>query len=1451
MKRGIIAPSQSNAAALDPHLNSVPKTTPISGSDTAASANTEHADGLSRLRFALRSAPAQAFVSVTAPEICLDSATEGLLRAALEQDATLGCVSPIASQVVRQAWSLSDEADVQAEAWTWAPRVSWPAPVDLRCSVWRREAAEAFLADGACTSAVLPSVALDLPGAAMPVPGLAGLRPERLATSAAPPTRAGHDERPVVLHVLHDWGGGAERFVRDQMDADDGSHHLALVSVSKGVGRFGHALALHTRLDAAAVRLWRFDPPLGDMVEAHAGAKAALQEIIDDFGVSAVRVSSLIGHSLDVLRTGLPTQFVVHDLFPFWPVLDDLSDPPETSAARLREHMQNPAWLFGEHDPARWRASAEASSQALVEGEILLVAPSQSALSRIRSVAPSLPSDSAVIPHGIAPMKARALDARKSGPLRVLVPGRLRGGKGERLLDALLPLAPKGIDWCFAGGGDYAERYAKQVQGEAIADYRNEELASVVAQFEPDVAILPSLLPETFGYVLSEMQSLGVPVLAAAVGAYAERLGAAALTPNASAFVAALEALVANPDAARHYAGPHPPSLEASQSAWRALTPTASGKVRFHAGTEGQQTNAAMNSATLAAELEWLARERNAAYDAYTKDTAELTRQRDEIHNAYQRDTVDLARQRDIALEQAAALDGLRQALEAKSGALEAQNRTLGEAATALQVEAAALRAESANAHAERDAAYGYYERDTLDLARQRDTALSQRDAVQEQLFRAKRVLDHPLIRIPLKTRRAFNDHALALRYRIERSLALAKRGLRSLQQRGIGPTLNALARRFSKPQPAEVLDDVSVRTLAFEQPSKVRASVIIPVYGKLDYTLACLHSLVDTELPLDVEVIVVDDASPDQSAEELAKIPGLRLHRNAKNLGFVGSCNVGAALAQGEYLVFLNNDTTVKAGWLTALLGTFNSHPDTGLVGAQLVYPDGRLQESGGIVFSDGSGWNYGRFEDPQHPSFTFVREVDYCSGAAIAIKRSFFEALGGFDERYAPAYYEDTDLAMKTREAGFKVRVQPASVVIHHEGITSGTDLKSGVKAYQVRNQQRFLERWRDVLSRRHPTPTQEPHYAAQHRARARVLVIDATTPMPDRDSGSVRLFELLRLLVGEGCAVTFFPENGLDDGRYTRALRDLGVEAWTQPWLGSMPDWLSKFGARFQLIIVSRHYILSPLLPLLRRYAPQARIVFDTVDLHHLREQREAERDGDPVRLKAAARTRHEELTLIQSVDRTWVVSPVEKQLLAADAPDAQVDVVSNIHRVRGAGPARSARKDLVFVGGFRHPPNVDAARWLAEDILPRVRAVRPEIGLSLVGSDAPPEVLALGAQPGITVHGFVPDLEPLLDQHRISVAPLRYGAGVKGKVNQALALGLPVVATRCAVEGMGMEDGRDSLVADDAEGLAAAILRLYDDESLWNQLVLGGLANTEREFSPERARATLRAVLHDLR
>ncbi|WP_229668555.1 glycosyltransferase [Arenimonas soli] len=693
------------------------------------------------------------------------------------------------------------------------------------------------------------------------------------------------------------------------------------------------------------------------------------------------------------------------------------------------------------------------------------------------------------------------------------------------------------------------------------------------------------------------------------------------------------------------------------------------------------------------------------------------------------------------------------------------------------------------------------------------------------------------------------------LAFRLRQLRSLGSRGITSLRVRGWTGTLERWRQRRAAPSGESRLvpppsASASGAALRLPRPVAPRASIVVPVYNQLHMTLACLRALADSGDATAFEVIVVDDGSSDATAELLPTIPGLVFHRNPKNLGFIGACNAGATKARGEFLVFLNNDTTVQPGWLDALLATFERYPDTGLAGSKLVYPDGRLQEAGGIIFADGSCWNYGRFEDPAHPRCNFVREVDYCSGASIAIRRDLFEDLDGFDGLYSPAYYEDTDLAMRVRRQGLKVRYQPASVVVHHEGATSGTDTGSGVKAYQVANQIKFVERWREVLARDHRPPSAGAEVASERGRNRRVLVLDACTPTPDRDSGSLRMTALLRLLREEGCSVVFFPENRAHDGAYTEALQQLGVEAWWHPWLADVPRWLAQHGDRFDLVIGSRHYVLGPVLPLLRLQAPRARVVFDTVDLHFLREQREAELAGDAAGLRTAARTRKAELALVAQADLTWVVSEAERVLLASEAPGARVDVVSNIHDIAEPGPGFAGREGLLFVGGFRHPPNVDAALWLAEDILPRIHARHPGLPLHLVGGDSSPAVKALGQRAGIHFHGYVPDLGPLLREVRVSVAPLRYGAGVKGKVNQALAHGLPVVATTCAVEGMHLVDGQDVLVADDAEAFADAVLRLHDDATLWSRLSEGGLENTRRHFSPDVVRAPLRRLLDEL-
>jgi GT2 family glycosyltransferase/glycosyltransferase involved in cell wall biosynthesis len=699
---------------------------------------------------------------------------------------------------------------------------------------------------------------------------------------------------------------------------------------------------------------------------------------------------------------------------------------------------------------------------------------------------------------------------------------------------------------------------------------------------------------------------------------------------------------------------------------------------------------------------------------------------------------------------------------------------------------------------------------------------------------------------------------AHALRFRLASLRTVPPRLVASLRARGLRATVARIgewwrARRtvvqtgLDLPPPGEVVD---IDELAFAAVEAPVASVIVPVHNELAFTLACLQSLVRHRDATPFEVVVVDDASSDATARTLPHIPGLRLVRLDRNAGFIGACNAGAAQARGEFLVFLNNDTYVQPGWLEALLKTFRDHPDTGLAGSQLVYPYGALQEAGGIVFADGSAWNYGRHGDRHDPRYNFVREADYCSGAAIAVRRALFAELGGFDPLYAPAYYEDTDLAMRVRAHGLKVRYQPASVVVHHEGATSGTDVSSGIKAYQVANHAKFLTRWREALATQHPAPGTPIARASDHRRGRRVLVLDACTPTPDRDSGSVRMFELMRLLLELDCSVCFLHENQVHDGDYTTALQQLGVEAWYLPYSQGLAKWLETFGRDLDLVIASRHYVLAPLLPLLRLHAPRAVVVFDTVDLHFLREERAAELSGSAAAQQAARRTRVAELRLVDSVDMTWVVSPVERDLLATLRPEAVVDVVANIHRAASDTPGPEGRAGLLFVGSFRHPPNVDAVRWMVTEILPRVRARRPDVELHVVGSDLPADLPALATDGDVQWHGHVPDLEPLLRTCRASVAPLRYGAGVKGKVNLALAAGLPVVATRCAVEGMSLVDGEDALVADDPEAFADAIVRACEDDALWRRLAAAGLENTRRHFAPDVARASLSMLLESL-
>ena len=615
---------------------------------------------------------------------------------------------------------------------------------------------------------------------------------------------------------------------------------------------------------------------------------------------------------------------------------------------------------------------------------------------------------------------------------------------------------------------------------------------------------------------------------------------------------------------------------------------------------------------------------------------------------------------------------------------------------------------------------------------------------------------------------------------------------------------------------------------LKFPRVEAPAVSIIIPVYNQIHYTYACLASILKYTEDVSYEVIIADDVSSDATSHLGDYAEGLTICRNSSNQGFLRNCNNAARSARGRYVMFLNNDTQVTEGWLSSLVNLIESDDTIGMVGSKLVYPDGRLQEAGGIIWSDGSGWNYGRLDGPDKPEYNYVKDVDYISGAAILLTNDLWKQIGGFDTRFAPAYCEDSDLAFEVRRAGYRVVYQPLSKVIHFEGISNGTDVEgSGLKRYQAVNNKKLREKWAEELKKQCENNGNPDPFRARERSMGKemILVVDHYVPTYDRDAGSKTTFQYLKMFLKKGYVVKFLGDNFLHEEPYSTVLQQMGIEIlYGKEYQTDIWDWLKDHGDDIAFAYLNRPHIATKYIDFIKENT-KIKVIYYGHDLHFLREGREYALTGDVERRQAAEYWKSIEMSLMYKADVSYYPSYIERDAIKAVDEDIPVkDIVAYVYE---EFPERNAedfakREGLLFVGGFAHPPNADAVLWFAREIYPLIRremeaAGQPAPEFYVVGSKVTDEIKAL-EQPGngIIIKGFVSEeeLAELYRNSRIVVVPLRYGAGVKGKVIEALYHGAPIVTTSIGAEGI-PEAETVMKIEDMPERFASAVSDLYQD------------------------------------
>ena len=621
-------------------------------------------------------------------------------------------------------------------------------------------------------------------------------------------------------------------------------------------------------------------------------------------------------------------------------------------------------------------------------------------------------------------------------------------------------------------------------------------------------------------------------------------------------------------------------------------------------------------------------------------------------------------------------------------------------------------------------------------------------------------------------------------------------------------------------PEMPEITNISDVEKIVLPYSENPTVSIVIPVYNQFGYTYNCLKSIIKNTTDVEYEVIIGDDCSTDITQQISEIVQNITVAKTKTNVRFLRNCNNAAKLARGKYILFLNNDTQVLPNWLSSLVELIERKNDIGMVGSKLLYPDGTLQEAGGIIWGDGHAWNYGNGQSPNKSEFNYVKEVDYISGAAIMIRKSLWEEIGGFDELFNPAYCEDSDLAFEVRKHGYKLMYQPLSMVVHFEGKSNGTDLSSGVKKYQVENQIKLKKKWEQEFAKQAQTEGDLFHARERSMGKKTILVIDHYIPQIDRDAGSKTTWQYLQMFVEKGYNVKFIGDNFYQDREYASYLEQIGIEILYGPWYAKhWKEWILENQNNIDFAYLNRPHITKKYIDFIKNET-NIKCIYYGHDLHFLRIRREYELNHDEKLLAESEEWKETELSIMKKAAINYYPSYIEEQeihKIDASIPVKAITAYVYEEFREDINQDFDTREGILFVGGFGHPPNEDAVLWFAEHVYPKIRE-KLDVNFYIVGAKVTERVQQLAGN-GIVVKGFVTEeeLKQLYDSCKMVVVPLRYGAGVKGKVVEAMYYGIPIVSTSVGTEGI---DGVESFVEvqNDADKFAESVVKLYNDNDI---------------------------------